>query len=117
MGETKVQKVDRELPCQLSDSEKQEKGEMLAQHETAEEDDKAKRSVITSRIRVRRKEEISPLVKAIEAGEETRIVKCEVRLNFAKQSKVTVRLDTKAIVEEEAMTADEINDTQTTMPE
>ena len=104
--------VTRELDCPLNDTEVRERGEAMARHERDAERLKQRRKNLNAQIRGL-VDAMTELAIAIDTRCEQREVTCQWQPDYQRKVFSLVRLDTKAVIEERAMTADDL---QTRLP-
>lgn len=104
--------VTRELDCPLTDTEVRERGEAMARHERDADRLKQRRRNLNAQIRGL-VDAMTDLAIAIDARCEQREVMCQWQPDYKRKVFSLVRLDTKAVIEERAMTPDDL---QTKLP-
>lgn len=93
---------DQDLPCPLSQEDRERKGRELVTLETTEAKKKIERKANISRMTADLKTvriDIDKIVKELDSGTELRKVKVETRFDFDTKKVEYVRLDTEAVIQ------------------
>jgi hypothetical protein len=93
---------DQELPCPLSQEDRERKGRELVALETQEAKKKLEKKAQTSRMTADLKTvriDIDKIVKELDSGTELRKVKVETRFDFDASKVEYVRLDTEQVIQ------------------
>lgn len=103
----------KELPVDLTDDELLARGEEHAKAKLEHERLLKERTEVTGKINAKIREAnltCSTLAKVVNVGSEDRLVDVQWQEDRPHQIKRLVRLDTKEVIEERAMTADELQE-------
>lgn len=97
---------DQELPCPLSQEDRERKTRELVALETDEGRKKVEKKTVTTRMTAElkaRRIDIDKIVKELDEGTELRKVKVETRFDFGSKVVEYVRLDTEQVVQRRDM--------------
>jgi hypothetical protein len=103
----------QELAVQLTEAELLERGDQHATAQITHERLLVERKEVTGKLNVKIREAVAQcteLAHAVDSGTEKRLVDVQWQEDRVHQCKRLVRLDTKEVVEERAMTTDELQE-------